>query len=179
MHRFFRPAMASAALAAALVVLTTGCAQDPGYHFDPRFSVNLIRPTLTDENVKALSPANREIYQLYGHPDYMRLFWNSKGELTTRAKEWSRINANQHNRLPRSWIYLDRGKEIIFTGANNYKQVDLTDQVRVICELGDPGDIQRRVIDEESYFVEWTYLDRGERYYFDEQGHQTRRAIIR
>lgn len=122
--------------------LLAGCSSGGAlYEFDPAFSVNLVKPVITDKNANQLSPLKYKIYKDYGCPDYMRIMWTRSGEPQTSTSRILRAKGRRVRQLERTWIYLDQGKEFRFRGERGVEQKPLTDDIRTICDEGDPQEI--------------------------------------
>ena len=150
-------------------VLVTGAASCPtkemALNVDQKFSVNLVRPAALWPRLESLSPAEIEAYQKYGRPDYFRLWYNPRGEISTSREAGPVIRAKKLGDLPRSWVYEAKGIEVQFPTQAKFVESPLTDQLKILCLRGDPQerDFQPR---NDKIREMWTYYDVGEKYFF-------------
>lgn len=142
-----------------LLVVLIGCAHSGQIVFNPKFSVNLATPCKSWPEEKKLTPAQREVLAKYGPPDYFHIWWTKQGEIQTYLKvdrKFPRIHD-----YDRSWIYLDRNEDIVFKSDTHHVVLPISDQLRVVCEYGDPEDI-KKITNRDGVLVEsWTYYTYG------------------
>lgn len=143
------------------LVFSPGCGNKGHLHINPEFSVNVAIPDSKYPPVKKLNTAGREVFELYGKPDLVRLWWSKNGRIH-RFLEVDRQLQNKKAiyRLKHSWIYQDKNLEFLFTSEGSYQEVPLNDKIRTICTYGDPEDI--KTISEEKPIKEiWNYYSIG------------------
>jgi hypothetical protein len=142
-------------------VFSMGCGKKGHLHVNPEFSINLAIPDSKYPPVKDLSAKGREAFELYGRPDFVRLWWSKDG----RVHRYLEVDRNLQNknaiyRLRHSWIYIEKGVELDFSSGGSYKEIPLNDKIRTICTYGDPEDIIR--LSEETPLREnWRYYSIG------------------
>jgi len=132
---------------------------------DQKFSVNLVRPAAMWPRLDKLSPAEIEAYEKHGRPDYFRIWYNSRGDISASREAGPIIRAKKLTDLPRSWIYEAKGFEIQFPTLAKSVEAPLSDQLKVLCLRGDP---QARDQQTKNGMLRetWTYYDVGEEYFF-------------
>jgi len=152
------------ALAAAITGFAT-CGMEPPVNVNPNFSYNLAVPDARWPRLNLLSPAENEVYQKYGKPDYFRLWYNKQGDLVSGREAGPIVRARKLRDLRRSWIYEDKKIEVKFRSPAKSEEVPLSDQLQVLCLRGDPQErdpqIRNGILREM-----WTYFDKGEKYIF-------------
>ncbi len=128
------------------------------FNFDQ--TINLFQPGPKWPVEKLLKPAEKQVYEQYGKPDYFRILWNSTGEIKVRSileQEWK--STGPKNLPPSSWVYLQRNEEIIFVN-DSFRTQPLTAAVQLIVKMGDP----ELVKDMGSGMAQWTYYSTGKMY---------------
>jgi hypothetical protein len=161
--------LAKATMLAALAAGGAGCHRSLQFGFDPRFSVNLMTPSNQWPDMKKMTPAEIEVYEKYGKPDFFRLLYSKRGELATHWEANPLIRAKKVNGLPKTWIYEDAGIEVRFRSPAKFEEIKLDDRMKTLLAHGDPSEIsplQSKDLAREA----WTYWDTGEKYFFREDG---------
>jgi hypothetical protein len=149
-------------------LLAVGCSHAKyQYGLDDHFSMNMIRPPAWLGDPKAdLKPAEKEVLQRRGRPDFIRVWWNSDGSLI-RSSDLA-FRSDQVPQLikaaRKSWIYLgsgEKGEEVNFLrdGAS-YSAKELSEPIRLICEYGDPERSTPVMVNGEKRET-WIWVDRG------------------
>jgi len=155
---------------ALLLVAATGCFTKHLYDFDPNFSVNLMTPDEDWPDMDKMRPAEIEVFEKYGEPDFFRPWYNRRGEIMNRWEAGPRIRTKTVTDLRMSWIYEDRSVEIQFKSPTQFVEVPLSDKLKVLCERGDPSEIAALTNPKDPAREAWTYFDVGEKYFFTEEG---------
>ncbi|MBN1902789.1 hypothetical protein JW926_15805 [Candidatus Sumerlaeota bacterium] len=144
-------------------LFSTGCGQKGHLRVNPEFSVNLAIPDQKYPPLKQLSATGKEAFEIYGRPDFVRLWWSKDGRIH-RFLEVDRALQNKSSiyRLRHSWIYVDKKIEIVFStsGSSTYKELPITDKIQTICAYGDPEDI-KRLSEEKPLRENWSYYSIG------------------
>jgi hypothetical protein len=167
------------------LVFSLGCGRKGHLHVNPEFSINLAIPDRKYPPVKKLSTSGREVYELYGRPDLVRLWWSKDGRIHRFLEVDRKLQDKKAiYRLRHSWIYLEKNLELIFATDGAYQEVPLNDKIRTICTYGDPEDIKS--ISEEKPIKEiWNYYSIGlilvfqEDKIIKEQRHNPMGAVIK
>jgi len=127
------------------------------------FSVNVAQPGPTFPKMENLVESKKQAYDLYGRPDFIRLWWTRDG-YPKRFLEVDRL-LNQEPQsiyaLRHSWIYLDQEVEVIFDSGKTFHEVPLTDKVRMLCRYGDPEDVKSLTSGEGTPEETWHYYSLG------------------
>jgi hypothetical protein len=141
-----------------LSLLAAACSSaGKGYPFKPEFSVNIAK---VDPRIAKLSLAEQEMLKIRGQPDWVHIWWMPNGEIVD-AMTVRRTNEGKREGMSRSWIYLEENEEIVFLDQTHFRTLPLTDELRCVCELGDPQEI-RRIPDSQGRLAEqWRYYNRG------------------
>jgi len=151
---------------AALLMGSSSCPRDLASNVDSKFSVNLVRPSATWPKINTLSPGETEAYGKYGQPDYFRVWYNKGGEIATSREAGPIIRGRQVSELPRSWIYEAGGIELRFVSPTKFMEVPISDQIKVLCQRGDPQERDVLSLVDGKAKESWTYWDVGEKYFF-------------
>jgi hypothetical protein len=150
---------------AGLVMGFNTCPSKKDFIWQPDLSVNLAVPGTKWPKLDKLPPAQIEVYEKYGAPDFFRVWFNPHGELAT---EWEATRLYRTKNLEKyvgSWIYTGRKIEVVFRSPAKYEEVPLSDKLSLICRRGDPE--SRDVQNKKGMVREvWTYYSYGERYIF-------------
>ncbi|MBM3333078.1 hypothetical protein FJY63_00285 [Candidatus Sumerlaeota bacterium] len=157
--------------AGALCVGSETCRKHLDFDIDSRFSSNLARPTDEWPDLTQLSPVEIEVYDKYGGPDFLRIWYNRTGAIVDSREAGGFVRSEAVRNLPKSWVFLDRRVEIRFPSKSRYEEVALTDQLLVLCHRGDPTRRERQSRSDGTVREIWTYWDVGEQYFFID-GHQ-------
>jgi hypothetical protein len=132
-----------------------------------RFSMNLAPPPGWLADPKApLAPAEKEVLQRRGVPDFVRFWWRPDGSLVTSSDFAGRRDAFPEliKAVKKSWIYLkeDKPEEVAFlrNGAS-YSVRPLAEPLKLICQYGDPSSrVPPFTADGERHEV-WTWIEHG------------------
>ena len=157
-------------LVLALAPILTGCRPDPFFRMNPSFSVNVAEPLFTEETMVQLSGLERDIYDRYGEPDYIRFRWNKLDQPGNRLKNMHQLKAPQMASLERSWLYLDKNLEILFKRNTEIETKSIADRWRTICLYGDPDEILEHTVNREDPYINYVYYGEGVRFKFDMDG---------
>lgn len=136
---------------------------------DPSFSINLSTPQRNWPNEKKLSPQEKEAYKKYGRPDFVRIWWDKRGKLMTQKEVGEKLKKTKGNykTFKKSWIYIDKEREIIFPQNDTFKEQPLTDKLTTVTEYGDPQEIKMNiVIYDDMKCDRWTYWSQGKHFDF-------------
>lgn len=152
----------------AALGLSAGCAKKHcGYTFNRQRSINLSRPDKNwpCDSEKYLTPAEREIYELRGAPDLVRFWWKGGDEYARAIEVPMKIEPRDLATIPKSWIYLFQGDEVIFRSPITHEVKPINDRLQVVIEAGDPEN-RRFIPDPLGEIEEWQYYSRGMIYRF-------------
>ena len=143
------------------VFVGSSCAKKDKLRLNPEFSVNVAQPEKDFPNVENLIPSKKEVYELYGSPDFVRFWWSKDG----RVHRFLEVDRQLRSRktlfgLKHSWIYLDKNIECVFENNSLYREIPLNDKIRILCNYGDPEDI-KILSDVEPYREIWNYYSQG------------------
>lgn len=134
-----------------------GCKLDQDIAMDFDYSVNVFRPGPKFPNHKKLKPSEKELFDRYGKPDFIRVYWNRDGDLRTRNQLQGELQGKKPKKMPPyAWLYLKQGREY-FINETTFEERPVTERVRIICEHGDPEDIK----DLMGGRIQWTYYSTG------------------
>lgn len=152
----------------AMSTFLGGCARKEAITWNLRHSFHLAVPQedWPGDATKTLSPAQQEIYEKRGNPDYIRFWWRDDGNFPdgynpTFMEKAAILKTKQ------SWIYIRQGDEVVFNTSYSSESVPISDKLAVIIKEGDPE--ARQVLqDPESGQVEeiWQFLTSGREYRF-------------
>jgi hypothetical protein len=145
----------------------------PQFEFEPKFSVNLMTPAADWPNVKVMTPAELEVYEKHGTPDYFRPLYSKSGDIASRWEAGTFIRQRKVNELKRTWIYEDAGVEIEFKSPSKFQEKPLSDKMRTLIRRGDPSEVSALQSSDLAREA-WTYWDVGEKYFFTEDGKYAR-----
>jgi hypothetical protein len=141
------------------LVALIGCAHTGQLALNPSFSVNVAAPSKSWPEEKKLTPAQREVLAKYGTPDYFHIWWTKQGGIQTYLKVDRQIPRIHDYDL--SWVYLDRNEDIIFKTDTHYVALPISDQLRAVCDYGDPEDIKKDMSRDGVLVETWTYYTHG------------------
>jgi hypothetical protein len=132
-------------LCVSTALILPSCKKDDRLSLDPSFSINLVRPGKNYPSTKLirkrlLSQAKIEIFENYGRPDFIRLWWTEDGRIQRYLEVDRRLKSILDQK--QSWIYLDSDIEFVFDTEEKYRELPMTDKIRTICKLGDPEDVK-------------------------------------
>ncbi|MFW6286861.1 MAG: hypothetical protein ACOC29_02870 [Candidatus Sumerlaeota bacterium] len=150
--------------------------------WDPAFSINVAEvnhewPQLKED----LSPAEREVYDRYGRPDYVHVIWSRHEPIVdrTRGNRLITRSGKKPEEVRRGWIYLKHKKEIIFNSEIHYEIQPLTGQLEVLTKEGDPPWVKVLPNDIGARIEKWQYIDRGIIYTFvDNKLHEVDKSTL-
>lgn len=162
---------------AAIVLTTAACNNKPKPKvsgLDTTFSWNIatVGDEWPDEEKSWSENPNiarhqQRIYEEMGTPDFFWVYWRPDGSpLTSREIEtqsWIYRDSKNHplkKQPDLGWIYLADDKLIRFRNSGP-EEIELTDMVRTICDLGDPHEI-KDINDE----IIYQYYDEGKIFYY-------------
>lgn len=161
---------ASLRLPAMLVIAAialAGCGRNKHtIEVDPRFSMNVVKtPYWFPDKKTEMLPIEKDVYDRYGKPPYMRLWWREDGTFITSSdlagKDREAIGADMNN-MQKSWIYPKLNKEVVFSGDHTtQREQPITELLDLICKYGDPTSKQRPVQIEGHTRETWIWLDHG------------------
>lgn len=173
-----RPArrMAGLGLLAIGLVFLSGCALRDSIQWifgpnnvmegmNPRFSFNVFEPPKwwPDEDSftsrdKVIGNLKKQYYDEHGAPDYLRVWYNPEGTPLPRE------SVTHSRELPEpksfSWIYLSRNVEVVFT-RQGAEEKPISDEVKTICENGDPDEVRFIGHDPNIRMVRYIYHQKG------------------
>ena len=166
----FRGARSFCAIAflTGLALAFSGCATSAkdGYTLRPAFSVNVgkVNPAWP-KKIERLSLAEQEILKMKGRPDMVHVWWLPTGQMVdkmTIRRLQDEGNKGAKGSSSASWIYLTKDEEALFLDQSNYRIIPLSDQLKIVCALGDPQEIARIGTDSEGQLIEqWRYYNQG------------------
>jgi hypothetical protein len=151
--------IALAVIIALLVIVSLDCGKKD-LMFDTKFSINLARPGkyfLTKDG----TPAQKEVQEKFGTPDFVRLYWDKKGDIVTLLAVDESLRKGKQRDVKQTWIYVDANQEITFTNDEEYSVGPLSEKVKIVCEFGDPDQIQKHTDNEGGLEEIWTYYGKG------------------
>jgi hypothetical protein len=128
--------------------------------FDTRFSINLARPG-DDFCSEEVTAAQEEVLEKYGTPDFIRVYWDKQGEFVGYLQADLRLREKEHRDLKQTWIYIDNLQEIEFVDEENYSISTLSEKGKIVCELGDPDQVQKHSDNKGGIEEVWTYYGKG------------------
>lgn len=143
-----------------------GCARNKLILFSSDFSVNLAKPSANWPKAKLLSPAEQGLLKEYGRPDFFRLCWSEDCELKSYMDVPLNLLVKRGYKVI-SWIYINRGIEVILNGQSNYSVKPLSDKLKVLCQYGDPESRKVEMDKDLNCSVEvWQYYSAGKLFKF-------------
>ncbi len=145
-----------------LGIFLSACIKEKQVILDIDFSVNIATPGEKFPEVKKLTQAQREVYEIYRRPDFIHLWWTRDGRIHRYLEVDRRLrNRETFRRVKRSWIYLEKGIDYIFDTPEKYREVPLSDQLLTVCRYGDPEDVKRMSDSKISLKETWHYYGIG------------------
>lgn len=155
-------------LSSLLLAGGSACSRKEYITFNLRHSSSLSEPKKDwpGKPEKTLTPAQQEVFEQRGTPDFIRFWWRDSGNfpenIDPRFLMKEEIAATKQ-----SWIYTRQGDEVIFDSAYASTSVPISDKLMIIIKEGDPEERQVRE-DRESGQVEeiWRYISTGREYRF-------------
>jgi hypothetical protein len=171
-------AMAMVALVGLMMI--PGCGSK-GRRIKPdiTFSYNVVATPADWPNEKKDWPKDprmaafqQAVYEEHGAPDFFRILYDRSGRVVTqrelKEKAWVQRN-NKQARLDTEfeWIYLDKKLTYRFEARGPIK-ADLPDNIRILCEYGDPMEMKTTIDINKRNLVIYQYYDRGKIFYFHE-----------
>lgn len=160
-------ASAARLLPLLLLTLVQGCQSDPKViEIDPRFSYNVVKvPSWFPPAEQEMSPAEMEVIQRWGPPDYMRFWWRPDGEFIMSSDFSGKQDqvVTMLEDATRSWIYYREKREVEFLPNGGYREFPVTTQVDYLCKYGDPEHKSVPKIDAVGRKHEtWRWIEYGE-----------------
>jgi hypothetical protein len=128
--------------------------------FDTRFSINLARPGKHFLS-KDATPAQKEVQEKFGMPDFVRLYWDKKGDIVTLLAVDESLRKGKQRDVKQTWIYVDSNQEITFINDDEYTVAPLSEKEKIVCEFGDPDQIQKHTDNQGGLEEIWTYYGKG------------------
>jgi hypothetical protein len=165
--RFHLPVLCLLALAFVL----SGCREVKPFTWEPDFSINVAEVNFEwPETKEDLNPAELEVYERYGRPDFVHFIW-SRRDHVVRRDEGLRIMSRSGQKVQdvkRGWIFLKDDREVVFKSPAHYELMPLNDKLRVIVDEGDPPPSWIKQIPNKmnKRIEKWQYVDRGIVYTF-------------
>lgn len=157
-------------LALALVFAASGCAHKFNYGVNERFSMNIgpVPPWLTDPKAP-LRPAEKEVLERRGMPDFIRVWWKTDGSPITSSDLSGRHDEYQEivNAAPKSWLYVraekgDKDEEVVFVNDGaSYRVRPLSEQLKLLCQYGDPSNKITPVVIDGLKHETWMWYEHG------------------
>jgi hypothetical protein len=154
MPRVSLPSIRLGITAMALMVLVAcGGEKDPSkapLEIDPNYSVNVIpvpafwpREKFDWSKDEAQKVVQKDTLAKYGRPDYIRMLYTFEDRMVRPAE------AMQGNTMPGKrptplveWVWIDDNRVVRFDGAQA-KEREISDELRMVCLNGDPGQVTR------------------------------------
>lgn len=159
LSRFMRTRMAIVAVSFGLIPFLGG-SKKQSFTFNFKHTVNFFQPGEKWPNAKLFTPAEKQVYEQWGRPDYFRLLYDASGELKIRTAIEQEWNGRNQNEMPKfTWVYLQRNEEVVFSG-NQVKTQPLNELIHLVIKYGDPESV-RHIGDG---LIEWTYYSKGKIY---------------
>ncbi len=154
-----------------LAFVLSGCREVKPFIWEPDFSINVAEVNFEWPQIKEdLNPAELEVYERYGRPDFVHLIWSRRNHIV-RRDEGKRImfrSGKKVQDVKRGWIYLKNDREVVFKSPAHYEIMPLNDKLRVIADEGDPPPswikMESDILGKRT--EKWHYVDRGVVYTF-------------
>ena len=144
-----------------IALACSGCSRKNDILLNPDFSVNMGTPGKKFPKKDNLAQAKREVYEMYGVPDFIRLWWSKDGRIHRYLEVDRKLRSLKIlDELKHSWIYLEDNLEFVFDSDTTYQENPLDDKIRTICSYGDPEDI-KRITTTVPYKETWNYYSLG------------------
>ncbi len=120
----------------------------------------------TGIHTKKLDPAQTEVIERIGVPDYIRFWWLRDGSPITSHDLSGKTNEDlemDFNTMKQTWIFYDREEEVHFTrNGASYEVRDLPELIKLICDYGDPGEVKVHGMNNAGQLREtWIWIDHG------------------
>lgn len=142
-------------------------------HLNPAFSINVVKTPEwwpDDDTFKTkrnpTGEAQRAYYEQWGRPDFIRLIYRKDRTVIDFDTYWA-----NNSRLPPvigyAWVYLDRKIETHFNEKTGVEEGPLSDEIRMICDEGDPDQILRLEAPEGMRKVRFFYRQTGKAVTFE------------
>ena len=126
----------------AVIALSAGCRTPKSIEIDHRFSYNVARvPTWFPGEKYVPNPAEQELLERRGRPDYIRFWWLVDGTFISSADLSGKVASimDEMAGTKRTWVYLQDNKEIEFKeDGSGYLEHPVVEQLALICKYGDP-----------------------------------------
>lgn len=124
------------------IQLSAACQSEPNViEIDPRFSYNVVKvPSWFPPADQELTPAETEVMQRWGPPDYMRFWWRPDGEFIMSSDFSGKQDqvVTMMTDAMRTWIYHREKREVEFLPNGGYREFPVSTQLDYICKYGDP-----------------------------------------
>ncbi|MFH0792800.1 MAG: hypothetical protein V2A74_02075 [bacterium] len=146
--------------------LLVGCGQKDEIGISPEFSMNLARPVNAWPKNQHLTPAQKYIFDEYGPPEYLRLWWVSDGMLQSQNQVQRILRSKEIKEIKSSWLYPQKNVEVLFDSPDNYRELPIGDRLGILMQFGDPDGQRVNTSYKEGLEEWWTYYSRGEIYIF-------------
>lgn len=150
----------------ALAAAASGCNRKT-IEIDPRFSINVTKvPSWypTEKMREKFTPAQHEVLNRRGRPDFMRFWWDEYGEMLMTS-DFSGRQADVPQMLGETkttWVYTPEDIEVEFLEDGGYAEHPLTQIVKLVCRNGDPREKSPPKTTASGKKLEyWTWIDRG------------------
>ncbi|MEN6627385.1 MAG: hypothetical protein ABFD69_14265 [Candidatus Sumerlaeia bacterium] len=134
---------------------------------DQRYSMNIVKtPYWFPDEETPLLPVEKDVFDRYGKPQFMRLWWRDDGTFITSsdlAGKDQEIIGQDMNNMKKSWIYPKLNKEVVFS-ADHQSQTEqpISEALDLICKYGDPS--KNRPVEVEGHTREtWIWLEHGKK----------------
>lgn len=145
-----------------VAVLIAGCGKKDEIEIQKGFSINLARPVNSWPKRQNLTPAQKNIFETHGTPEFLHLWWAADGMIQTEDQVHRTLRSRQLNEIKNSWVYPQKNLEVIFDGPENYREIPIDDELQVLVQLGDPESMRVNTSYKEGLEEWWTYYSRGE-----------------
>ena len=142
--------------------LIVGCGSKDEIEIQTGFSMNLARPVNSWPERQNLTPAQKNIFDTYGSPEFLHLWWVADGMLQTADQVRRILRSREINEIKNSWVYPQKNLEVIFDGPENYREIPIGDELHVLVQIGDPESMRVNTSYKEGLEEWWTYYSRGE-----------------
>ena len=145
-----------------MTLLLSGCQREDEVIFNIDFSINVGKPRRKFPKVKKLVQSKREVYELYGRPDFVRLWWTEDGRIHQYLEVDRRMKDRKSFReIKRSWVYLENNIEYLFDSDESFREIPLSEKIRTVCIYGDPENVKKMSDDETPLKETWNYYSIG------------------
>ncbi|HOE97450.1 MAG TPA: hypothetical protein PLS90_04715 [Candidatus Sumerlaeota bacterium] len=166
MESLFHPRLVLA-LALLLGGLAAGGCSRNKYQIeiDRRFSMNLVRvPDWYPPANQPLGPAEADVLQRMGKPDFFRLWWREDGSLITSSDLSGRIDQVPETLqvMQRSWLYPALEQEVLFLNdGQSYRVQPMSEVIKLVARYGDPSSRTPPVLRNGRMYETWQWIEYG------------------